>query len=245
MKIIVNMFLAAVTVPSLCASAFVDETSVAKEFPSKNVKSVRFNSVSAPVSVDASTGPVRVTVSGFDAEKCEFEAEMTGPELKIALKPKKRKTFFGGQSFDCRAGAAVFAPASAEVDVRTVSGKVWANGFSAPVRIGTVSGDSSVEGLSGGLEWTSVSGDLSGSLSGPAEMSTTSGGASLRWVSAPSKIEFGSVSGPGKFVLPKGTAVSASFRGVSGKLRNSLPEGGGVTVRLKTVSGDVELLPAP
>ncbi len=246
MKKTANILVAAAfAVPALCAVSSAAETSLSKDFPAGSVKSVKFNSVSASVSVEKSTGPVQITLSGFDPEKCEFETEMVGSELKISLKPKQKKALFSSRSLDCRAGASLLAPAGTGLDVRTVSGEISVNGFSAPVRLGTVSGEARAENLSGQLVWSSVSGDLSGSISGPVELSSTSGDASLRWLSAPEKLEFKSVSGSGKFVLPKGTSVSAKFSGVSGKLRNSLPEGAGVDVRLKTVSGDVELSPAP
>lgn len=227
-----------------CAGASAEKISVSKEFPAASVGSVKFEGVNAPVSVEASTAAARVLVTAFEEGKCEFEAVMEGSRLSITLKPKKPKGLFGGKSQDCRAGAAISAPAAAELDIGTVSGDVSVRGFSSAVKIGAVSAAAHVEGLGGPLRWSSVSGDLRGDLSGPAELSTTSGDAVLLWSAVPQKIAFKSVSGSGEFTLPKGSSVAAGFSSVSGKLRNSLPQGGGVSVTLKTVSGDVELLSA-
>lgn len=227
-----------------CAVVSAEKTSVLKEFPAGGVGSVKFMGVNAPVSLETSTGVVRVAVTDFEAEKCEFDAVMAGSALRITLKPKKTQGWFGGTSLDCRASASVSAPASAELDIGTVSGNVSVRGFSSAVKIGGVSADAHVEGLGGPLRWSSVSGDLGGSLSGPAELSTTSGDAVLSWSAAPGKISFKSVSGSGEFALPKGSSVAAGFNSVSGRLSNSLPEGGGVSVTLKTVSGDVKLFSA-
>lgn len=134
------------------------------------------------------------------------------------------------------------APPQTEINVKTVSGSVYAQGFSGEQRLATVSGSLHVSDLSGDLDLDSVSGAVKGErLSGRGKISvvsgkmrltnctftslkgsTVSGSAQVQTGFAEGPYHLNAVSGSLLFVVPEDSNCDVNASAVSGRFYTDL-----------------------
>jgi hypothetical protein len=175
-----------------------------------------------------------------DDLKLEVFQEENGTVIARVQQPE-RFTVFGSYR-PCKANFEIEAPPTADLQIKTVSASVTANGFSGDIKIKTVSGSQTVENLNGILDLNTLSGKIVGhQLQGEARISTVSdllrltegNFSSLRAKTVSGKIEaqtaltegpyhFSSVSGAVKLVVPEDSNCEVQASGVSGRFYTDL-----------------------
>lgn len=206
-----------------------------------------------------------VSVTGWDKPQIEINGELdqdsdevrvTGSPSRVQVKVRNK----GPDRVRC-AALRVQVPASARLEIETVSADLEVIGVRGALDLDTVSGDVSVKGspaeaaietVSGNvlveadtrsLDVETVSGDISAlRVSGRVEMRTVSGEVSVE--GGPfEKVDIGSVSGDLSLSGPLDPQARVELGAHSGNVTLTLPKNLPATWSLSTFSGDIQGLP--
>lgn len=176
--------------------------------------------------------------------------EIGGPALQVTLEDGElvvrhekvgwtnlfdKALSFGSQT---RARLGLSVPASARVELASVSAGALVAGIAAPVSVRSVSGDLVLDELTAGVNAQTVSGDLEArSVRGEIAMETVSG--DLTIADGSGSVRMVSVSGDLTADLVETQQLSVRAQTVSGDVVVRLPQGASARVEVKTTSGDV------
>ncbi|MGN6686938.1 MAG: DUF4097 family beta strand repeat-containing protein [Actinomycetales bacterium] len=217
----------------------------------------------SPQTIDLSSPEVRLDVvkvrlvgghidlvSSDDGSATLEVLEITGPALQVSLDNGElvvrhekvgwtslfdKALSFGSQT---RARLGLSVPATARVELASVSADALVAGIAAPVSVRSVSGDLVLDELSDGVSAQTVSGDLEArSVEGEISMETVSG--DLTIADGSGRVRLVSVSGDLTADLVDTAQLAVRAQTVSGDVVVRLPHGASAHVDVKTTSGDI------
>lgn len=155
----------------------------------------------------------------------------------------------GGSRIRTASGELALDRFSAELEAKSASGDIRVEFVEGPAVVNTVSGDVDVRTALGGLSVNSVSGDVeAGEVTGDVTVQSVSGDQRVR-ASGPGELTFKAVSGDVQVGIRRGLRVRLDVNSVSGSIGSELDvsdtpsasDGPEAALRVRTVSGDVKI----
>jgi DUF4097 and DUF4098 domain-containing protein YvlB len=193
---------------------------------------VEISNIAGEVKVEGWSGDGVVVTGTLEDGIEEVDISSGGSRLSIEVRVERRARNNGS------AYLTIKVPATAEVDVETVSADISVDGVTGEVDLESVSGDVEVSGAVASLSASSVSGDVRvATATGRSELETVSGKVVVR--DAAGRLEVGAVSG--EIEIEGGSLDSLTAETVSGSIFcRAVPTGRG-RFSLESMSGSIEL----
>jgi len=175
-----------------------------------------------------------------DSKKVTIEVNKEGNVLRIETKYPDHKGIWGHESLNVSVYYKIWIPDKADLEIKSVSGDVMAEGAGALVGVNVVSGDVEVRGAGQGADCNTVSGELKlEDIAGDVDLKSVSGTITINRVSG--SVDAETVSGDIE-IREASDAKSLKLKTLSGDIIYQGKVNPNGRYNLKSHSGDIDII---